>query len=181
FLQNPVRWLAAISRYGATTSGGPNFAYDLCSNRITAAQKSRLDLSSWRVAFNGAEPVRAQSLERFAAGFYDCGFRAGAFAPCYGLAESTLLVSGGATLGGPVVQAVQADALERNQVIPVSGTGVSVTGVPDEDQDSRRLVGCGHAPDSTAIAIVDPEQQVRCLPGCVGEIWISGPSVATGY
>lgn len=170
FLQNPARWLAAISRYGATTSGGPNFAYELCCNRITAEQKSHLDLSSWRVAFNGAEPVRAHSLERFAASFYDCGFRASAFAPCYGLAESTLFVSGGATDCGPVVQAVQAAALEHDKILAAS----------DADP-ARRLVGCGHASAATAIAIVDPEQRVRCQPGSVGEIWLSGPSVATGY
>jgi amino acid adenylation domain-containing protein len=171
FLQNPVRWLAAISRYGATTSGGPNFAYELCCNRITAEQKANLDLSSWRAAFNGAEPVRAQSLERFATSFYDCGFRASAFAPCYGLAESTLLVSGGRTIAGPVVQGVQAAALEQNRVVPAQ-VG---------DSGCRTLVGCGHAPAGNKIAIVDPERLVRREPGAVGEIWLSGPSVATGY
>src|SRR5579863_5330105 len=118
FLQNPARWLAAISRYRATTSGGPNFAYEFCCNRITTEQKANLDLSSWRVAFSGAEPVRAQTLERFATEFRDCGFRADAFVPCYGLAESTLFVSGGRTTSnGPVMRAVQANALERNQVV----------------------------------------------------------------
>ena len=171
FLQNPARWLAAISRYSATTSGGPNFAYEFCCNRITAEQKANLDLSSWRVAFSGAEPVRTQSLERFATEFHDCGFRASAFVPCYGLAESTLFVSGGITSTGPVIQAVQADALERNQIIPASSEGPG----------RRLLVGCGGAGTGHEVCIVDPQQLTRCEAGSVGEIWVSGPSVANGY
>src|SRR6185437_6246733 len=95
FLQRPLRWLQAISRYQATTSGGPNFAYELCMRKIRPEDRSGLDLSSWRVAFNGAEPVRLETLNRFAAQFADCGFRREAFVPCYGLAEATLFVSGG--------------------------------------------------------------------------------------
>ena len=171
FLQNPVRWLSAISRYRATTSGGPNFAYDLCCNKITAEQKAGLDLSSWRVAFNGAEPVRAQTLERFAADFAECGFRANAFAPCYGLAESTLFVSGGRTAAGPVFRAVQAAALEENRVVPTAL----------EAADARALVGCGKVTARHKIAIVDPERLTRCPSGSVGEIWVGGASVATGY
>lgn len=171
FLQNPRRWLAAISRYGATTSGAPNFAYEFCCNRITAEQKANLDLSSWRIAFNGSEPVRPQSLERFASEFRDCGFRASAFVPCYGLAESTLFVSGGITSSGPVIQAVETDALEKNQVIPVSS----------ETPGGRVLVGCGGAGDGHEVCIVDPERLTRCKAGTVGEIWVSGPSVANGY
>ena len=93
--QRPVRWLQAISRYKATISGGPNFAYELCTRRITPEQRETLDLSSWDVAYNGAEPVRADTMKRFAATFASCGFRPSAFHPCYGLAEATLLVSGG--------------------------------------------------------------------------------------
>ncbi len=95
FLQRPLRWLQAISRYGATTSGGPNFAYDLCVRKISPEQRAALDLSSWSVAFNGAEPIRAETLDRFAEAFAPCGFRREAFYPCYGLAEATLFVSGG--------------------------------------------------------------------------------------
>lgn len=94
FLQRPYRWLEAISRYGGTTSGAPNFAYELCIEKITPEQRSKLDLSSWSVAFNGAEPIRQETLERFAATFAECGFRPEAFYPCYGMAESTLMVSG---------------------------------------------------------------------------------------
>src|SRR5258708_270728 len=171
FLQNPARWLAAISRYRATTSGGPNFAWELCCNRITAEQKVNLDLSTWRVAFNGAEPVRAQSVERFTETFHDCGCRARAFAPCYGLAESTLFVRGGRTENGPVIQAVQADALESHRVVAASV----------EQPRVRRLVGCGEASANHKIAIVDPEELHRCKPGDIGEIWLAGPSIAAGY
>lgn len=171
FLQNPVRWLAAISRYGASTSGGPNFAYELCCNKITPAQKANLDLSSWRVAFNGAEPVHASSLERFANSFGDCGFRGTAFAPCYGLAESTLFVSGGRTINGPVFRGVQTAALEENRIVPAAF----------ENPECRTLVGCGTASAKQKIAIVDPERLTHCKDGAVGEIWVSGPSVAAGY
>ncbi len=171
FLQNPTRWLATISRYRATTSGGPNFAYEFCCNRITAEQKANLDLSSWRIAFSGAEPVRAQSLEHFATEFRDCGFRANAFVPCYGLAESTLFVTGGITSIGPVIQAVHANALERNQVIPTSS----------EEPSRRMLVGCGRAGAGHGVSIVDPERLTHCEPSTVGEIWVFGPSVANGY
>ena len=95
FLMRPIRWLQAISRYRATISGGPNFAYELCTRRITPEQRETLDLASWDVAYNGAEPVRADTMQRFAATFAACGFRPGALHPCYGLAEATLLVSGG--------------------------------------------------------------------------------------
>ncbi len=171
FLQSPVRWLSAISRYRATTSGGPNFAFEFCCNRISAEQKASLDLSSWRVAFSGAEPVRAQSLERFAAEFHVCGFRSTAFVPCYGLAESTLFVSGGISVDGPVIHAAQTDALERNHVIAAS----------PEAKDSRLLVGCGKVGEDHEVCIVDPERLTRCEANTVGEIWIAGPSVANGY
>src|SRR5690606_10577131 len=102
FLQKPYRWLDAIARHRGTTSGGPNFAYELCIEKITPEQRKGLDLSSWTVAFNGAEPVRHDTLERFAEMFAPCGFRREAFYPCYGLAEATLLVAGGYKLHGPI-------------------------------------------------------------------------------
>ncbi|HEY2292550.1 MAG TPA: amino acid adenylation domain-containing protein, partial [Thermoanaerobaculia bacterium] len=95
FLQRPLRWLEAISRYRGTVSGGPNFAYELCLRKATPEALAGLDLASWRVAFNGAEPVRASTLERFAAAFAPCGLRREALYPCYGLAEATLFVTGG--------------------------------------------------------------------------------------
>src|SRR5436305_14045367 len=116
FLQRPARWLEAISRYRATTSGGPNFAYELCVRKVGAAQREGLDLSSWEVAFNGAEPVRAGTLRRFAETFAPCGFHASAFRPCYGLAEATLLVSGWRPKGEePRALALDAEALERHE------------------------------------------------------------------
>jgi acyl-CoA synthetase (AMP-forming)/AMP-acid ligase II len=117
FIQKPYRWLAAISRYKATTSGGPNFAYDLCVRKITPEQIATLDLSSWQVAFNGAEPIHAQTLEKFTTTFASCGFRPEAFYPCYGMAETTLLVSGGLQTADPVVISVAETALAQNQII----------------------------------------------------------------
>ncbi|MEM6404525.1 MAG: AMP-binding protein, partial [Cyanobacteria bacterium P01_D01_bin.116] len=111
FLQKPIRWLQAISRYKATTSGGPNFAYDLCLKKIKPEQLAELDLSSWEVAFTGAEPVNAQTLEEFARYFAPCGFRNEAFYPCYGMAETTLFVSGGLKQAKPIIRQVDGTAL----------------------------------------------------------------------
>jgi acyl-CoA synthetase (AMP-forming)/AMP-acid ligase II len=171
FLQKPLRWLQAISRYQATTSGGPNFAYDLCAQKITPEQKSELDLSSWEVAFTGAEPIRAESLERFAIAFESCGFRKEAFYPCYGLAESTLIVSGGLKHSQPIIRKFESEALEQNQVVEAIGAS----------ENSRTLVGCGKSWMEQEIVIVEPESKTACLQGQVGEIWVSGSSVAQGY
>jgi len=171
FLQRPLRWLQAISRYKATTSGGPNFAYELCVSKITNEQRETLDLSSWDVAFNGAEPVRAETLERFATAFEPYGFRREAFYPCYGMAETTLLVSGGLKAALPVLTTVQGDALEQNQVVSASG----------ENDEVRTLVGCGQTLLEQQIVIAHPDTLTRCQPPFVGEIWVSGNSVAQGY
>ena len=171
FLQRPLRWLAAISRYRATTSGGPNFAYDLCARRIGEEERADLDLSTWRVAFTGAEPVRAETLERFTKAFAPCGFRPEAFYPCYGLAEATLFVTGGAVGAAPVIHPVQASELERHRAVAVLG---------EVSNAVRRLVGCGH-PHQQDILIVEPDSCRPCPEGRVGEIWIAGPSVAQGY
>ena len=117
FLQKPARWLEAISRHKATTSGGPNFAYDLCVRKIGAEEREKLDLHSWTVAFNGAEPIRHGTIERFVAAFAPCGFHREAFFPCYGLAEATLFVSGGLKSAPPVVANVKRSALETNEVV----------------------------------------------------------------
>jgi acyl-CoA synthetase (AMP-forming)/AMP-acid ligase II len=173
FLQRPVRWLNAISRYGADTSGGPNFAYDLCVSRVTADQRNALDLSRWSLAFNGAERVRADTLKRFAETFAPCGFRRNAFYPCYGLAESTLLVSGGRRTDPPVVKSVESAALERGTVVDARDDS--------HPETVRHIVSCGCVADDQQIAIVDPETATECRAGTVGEIWVSGPSVARGY
>ena len=170
FLQKPVRWLQAISRYKATTSGGPNFAYERCVRKIKPEQLTGLDLSSWEVAFNGAEPVRAETLERFARYFAICGFRAQTFYPCYGMAETTLLVSGGLKTNLPVVYSVDGAALEQNRVVAARS-----------EDGARKIVGCGQAWLDQKIAVADPKSLTSCPPGVVGEIWVSGPSVAQGY
>ncbi|MEH1897207.1 MAG: fatty acyl-AMP ligase [Nostoc sp.] len=170
FLQKPFSWLQAISRYKATTSGGPDFAYDLCVRKITPEQLSSLDLSSWEVAFNGAEPVRAETLERFASYFAPCGFRQEAFYPCYGMAEATLFISGGLKTASPILYQVKGAALEENRVVATeSGEG------------TKTIVGCGRTWLDEKITIVDPESLTQCPPGKVGEIWVSGSSVACGY
>ncbi|HEU4455647.1 MAG TPA: condensation domain-containing protein, partial [Longimicrobium sp.] len=116
FLQRPMRWLEAVSRHRATSSGGPNFAYELCLQKATPEEVAALDLSTWELAFNGAEPVRAETLERFARVFGACGFRREAFFPCYGLAEGTLMATGSARREAPLVVRVRADALAAGRV-----------------------------------------------------------------
>ncbi|MBP5973102.1 fatty acyl-AMP ligase [Brasilonema sp. CT11] len=171
FLQKPVRWLQTISRYKATTSGGPNFAYELCVRKITSEQRSSLDLSSWEVAFNGAEPVRAETLAEFTTTFASCGFRNEAFYPCYGMAETTLFVSGGLKTALPTVLCVDGTALEQNRVVEVS----------NEYTDRRKIIGCGQTCLEQKIAIVDPNSLTLCHADQVGEIWVYGSSVAGGY
>jgi acyl transferase domain-containing protein/acyl-CoA synthetase (AMP-forming)/AMP-acid ligase II/acyl carrier protein/predicted alpha/beta-fold hydrolase len=169
FLQRPYRWLKAITKYKATTSGGPNFAYDLCINQITEEQKASLDLSSWTLAFTGAEPVRNETLAKFAATFADCGFKKEAFYPCYGMAETTLIVSGGEKNGLPPVKTVNRERLQENKV------------VTDASEKSITLVGCGTTIADQAIAIVNPDTLNECADNEIGEIWVSGHSVTQGY
>ncbi len=171
FMQKPFRWLSAISRYRATTSGAPNFAYDLCVRQISLAEREQLDLSSWSVAFNGAEPIHAGTLDRFVDMFGPCGFKREAFYPCYGLAEATLFVSGGERGAAPICKLTEKAALEKGEVVEASRAGRSAT----------RLVGCGRTAADQQLAIVNPETFSRCLDGQVGEIWVKGFSVAQGY
>jgi amino acid adenylation domain-containing protein len=151
FLQRPMRWLEAISRFRGTVSGGPNFAYELCLRKATPEALLGLDLASWRVAFNGAEPVRAATLERFAAAFAPCGFQAASFYPCYGLAEATLFVTGGEPGRAPRV-----------------------------DAEGGR-VSCGRPWLGQRLVVADAETGEERPAGAEGEIWLSGPSVARGY
>ena len=171
FIQKPLRWLMAISRFRATTSGGPNFAYDLCVRKITPEQMSGLDLNSWEVAFNGAEPVRGETLRRFAAAFESCGFQRKAYLPCYGLAETTLIACGGNNHSEPTILQVDAQALKSDRL---------VLAAEDREHDFE-LVGNGGAPPDHEIVIVDPKKQTPCKNDTIGEIWIAGPSVAQGY
>lgn len=175
FLQRPVRWLKAISHYQATTSGGPNFAYDLCVQKINADDLVGVDLSSWEVAFNGAEPIQADCLERFADKFEPYGFRREAFYPCYGMAEATLIISGGLRSALPVIDTFDRASLEHHQVKLGSNHGGDIR------KDGRKLVGCGQTLPEQEIIIVHPEKLTPCQASEVGEIWVRGPSIAKGY
>ncbi|NJR60787.1 MAG: fatty acyl-AMP ligase, partial [Cyanobacteria bacterium CRU_2_1] len=175
FLQKPIRWLKAISHYRGTTSGAPNFAYDLCIAKISAEQRAELDLSSWEVAFTGAEPIRADTLNRFAAAFAPCGFRSAAFYPCYGLAEATLFVSGGQKALAPKPLAVSVTDLQQHQVVVLDSTQIDST----ETHATQTLISCGQGIDR--LVIMNPETQARCKPNQVGEIWVAGRSVTQGY
>ena len=170
FLMRPIRWLQAVSRYKATISGGPNFAYELCTRGITPEQREALDLSNWDVAYDGAEPIRADTLRRFAEIFAPCGFRPSAFYPSYGLAEATLLVSGG-SLRDEMFRTIQVTALEQNRIVEACA----------KDQNVRTLVSSGHALHDTKIVIADPDALTACAPDQIGEIWVSSPSVTQGY
>lgn len=172
FVKQPLRWLQAISSYKATHTQGPNFAYDLCVRRAKPKQISSLDLSSWEAAGNAAEPINPKVMESFYETFSGCGFRWNAFAPCYGLAEDTLLVSAKPKLTDPVLCMVDAIALvEKNRVVPVAPDATNVRAYPS----------CGRLVCETQVAIVKPETFTKCAPNEVGEIWVSDPSVAQGY
>ena len=171
FLQNPLRWLKAISRTQATTSGGPNFAYDLCVRKFKPEQLTGLDLSSWQVAFNGAEPINQETLSQFAEIYAPYGFDPAAFYPCYGMAEATLIVSGGSGQSSVVTKVVQGKALEQNKIIDADRY----------EAHPRTLVSCGRSLIDQEIVIAHPETLTSCPLGEVGEIWVSGASIAQGY
>ncbi|MBI2893619.1 MAG: fatty acyl-AMP ligase [Deltaproteobacteria bacterium] len=168
FLQRPLTWLQAISRHRAAASGGPNFAYDLCVRRTTPEQRAELDLGCWKVAYSGAEPVRAATLEKFADAFAVSGFRAEAFLPCYGLAEATLFVTGGSASPKPRVETFDAAELAHHRAVPAGGS-------------DRPLVSCGRVAGSQRLIVVDPDTLEELPPDRVGEVWLHGPSVASGY
>lgn len=161
FLMRPWQWLQMISDYKAISSPAPNFAYDLCVDKISAEQKASLDLSCWRTALNGSEPVRAATLDRFADAFASCGFRREAIFPCYGLAEATLFVTGPGT---------------ERQLARRNASGALLPGRSGEGH-----VGCGRAFGDTELAIVNPQTAQRVPPGTIGEIWVAGESCARGY
>jgi acyl-CoA synthetase (AMP-forming)/AMP-acid ligase II len=170
FLQQPFRWLQAISHYRGTTSGAPNFAYDLVCRKVTPEQLKSLDLSCWKVAFSGAETVREKTMANMTATFASCGFRRESFYPCYGMAETTLIVSGGTVESAPRVQAISASSLQENKV-EIAG----------DEQDTCQLVACGKSVGNHQIRIADPQSLTSLRDKQVGEIWVRGASVARGY
>lgn len=176
FLQRPVRWLRAITKYRATNSGGPNFAYDLCARKVNAEQRSALDLSSWRVAYNGAEPIRSETLTAFYRTFSDCGFRWKSFYPVYGLAESTLVVTSGRRSYQPVFLDADAAALCHGRIDEASP-------VEEGFRPARQvsLVSSGPPTFGARVLIVNPDTCRRCAPREIGEIWLSSASVTKGY
>ncbi|MEW6737704.1 MAG: AMP-binding protein, partial [Acidobacteriota bacterium] len=171
FLQRPLGWLQAISHYRITHSGGPNFAYELCLRKIDPSDCTALDLSSWQVAYNGAEPIRKEVIEAFTTTFARYGFRRRTFYPAYGLAEATLKVSGGWKKHEPIYCSVQSIALEQHRVVQSS----------QYEDNTHTLVSSGHTALGTEVVIVNPESLTKCLPDEVGEIWVAGPGVAQGY
>jgi len=169
FLQRPLSWLEAMSSYRATTSAAPNFAFDLCVERIKPDEMRGLDLSAWHTVFDGAEPIRAETIDRFSRAFADVGFRREAFFPCYGLAEATLFVSGGPWGHGPYTLDVSRAALEHKRAVPAT-VG-----------DRLRLVSSGTPAAGAPVRIVDPDTRDALDDRRIGEIWVAGDSVARGY
>lgn len=167
FLQKPHRWLLALSETQGTISAAPNFAYDLCVRKISPEQLQGLDLSHWRVTLNGAEMIQAETLQRFSALLKDCGFQSRCFYNAYGLAESTVFVTGGNPGHPPQIQGFDSHALSQHRIQP--------------DPAGRLLVGLGHPWSDTRLAIVDSETGRRCAHDQVGEIWVQGSSVGSGY
>ncbi|MGL5079194.1 MAG: fatty acyl-AMP ligase, partial [Waterburya sp.] len=177
--QKPFLWLQAISKYKITTSGGPNFAYDLLCQKVTDEQRTSLDLSHWQVAFSGAEPVRAETLAKFAELYKPCGFRKEAFYPCYGMAEATLFITGGNAEKSPTVSHVDKTALTEDLVVAIAS----------DHPNSKAVVSCGYTWLGDEIIIVDPENKIECAsdgasaPSTkrVGEIWAAGKGIGVGY
>jgi acyl-CoA synthetase (AMP-forming)/AMP-acid ligase II len=170
FIQRPLIWLRAISDYRAEVAGGPNFGFDLCVARCHSEQMEGIDLSCWKLAFNGAEPVRAGTIRGFAEKFAPHGFAPATFYPAYGMAEATVLVSAGRRGAGPVMRTLGRGGLQQHRAEPAFDGG-----------DAQIVVGCGRALAGERIAIVDPASRKRLGADRVGEIWVAGPNVAGGY
>lgn len=166
FVQRPVRWLRAITEYRGTVSGAPNFAYDMCVRRIPPQQRAEFDLSSWKLAFSGAEPVRPATLDAFAEAFAPCGFERKALYPAYGLAEATLIATGSVRDEGPSILEVDLEAMRKGELVPGG---------------DHKLVGVGKARYGRGVLIVDPETTEPLPEGRIGEVWLTGPDIATGY
>ncbi|MEM9828473.1 MAG: aminotransferase class I/II-fold pyridoxal phosphate-dependent enzyme [Planctomycetota bacterium] len=171
FLQRPVRWLQGISKYGVTVSGGPNFSYQLCVDKISDREMRGIELSTWDIAFNGAEPIRPSTLTAFANRFERFGFRRSSALPCYGMAETTLLVTAGPPDPRPITRSFDGKRLDEKVVQPVA---------PDHEH-ARELVGCGEVLDGETVLIVDPDSATPLSGKRIGEIWVQSPAVGHGY
>lgn len=172
FIKNPLQWLKLISHYGGTISGGPNFAYELCVKQLERKPQQDFDLSSWKVAFCGAEPIRAETLRRFATTFAPYGFSADAFLPCYGLAESTLMVS---------CQVHPSKKISRRFNTEKYHTQIIEEADYNSQQNATELVSCGQVIPDHQVCIVDPSTSQAIQENQIGEIWVRGNSVANGY
>lgn len=171
FLQKPIRWLRAISQYRATHSGAPNFAYDICLNKITEEECRGLDLSSWQVSLVAAEPVRVETLKRFSKKFQPYGFSFDSFCPAYGLAEATLLVNTIPKKQKTFLFSIRKDHLEQHKITTVS----------EDYREKILLAGHGNATTDTEILIVNPDSHEKCPEETLGEIWVRGITIAQGY
>jgi len=170
FMQRPLNWLRAIHHYRAEVGCSPNFGYDLCVSRYRADQMQGIDLSCWKVALNGAEPVQAGTISRFIETFTPHGFNPDAVFPAYGMAEATLLIAGGRRGGGHLTRIVSRSGLQDHAVR-----------APLDRADLQTLVGCGRALVKERIAIVEPDGCLRCAANRIGEIWVNGANVARAY
>ena len=170
FMQRPLNWLRAIHHYKAEVTSSPNFGFDLCVARYRTELMQDIDLSSWKVASVGAEPVRAETLQKFIDTFAAHGFRKEAMFPAYGMAEATLLITGGRRGAGHLTRDISAAALQAHRVAP-----------PKDGADAQTVVGCGRALEGEQIAIVDPQTRARLPLDRVGEVWVDGPNVARIY
>jgi len=186
FIVRPFRWLQAISEHRVTSSGGPDFGYQHCIDRISTSDRNRLDLSSWRNAYNGSEPVNAGTLRKFADTFSAFGFTETAFLPCYGMAETTLFVSGVAPHKRPNTLYAERNALRNSKLRVISELQLSQNSGTDESMklpanDVQAIVSCGEPLDSVELKIVEPNTRRELSEGEVGEIWVAGDSVSPGY
>jgi acyl-CoA synthetase (AMP-forming)/AMP-acid ligase II len=170
FIQKPLRWLKTITKYRGTVSGGPNFAYEFCIRKIKPKEREAISLQSWEVAYCGAEMIHAETLIRFQEFFEPCGFRFDSFFPCYGLAEATLIVTGGTRQVAPKVRTVNSKDIAVGKVY-----------LSFSKEECSTFVSCGWTFPGQKVLVVDPESRERCKPGRVGEIWVKGPSIGQGY
>ncbi len=175
FIEKPIRWLAAISKYRVTTTGAPNFGYDLCLKRIAPEHVRTLDLSCWTIAYNGAEPVKATTIDNFSSKFFPAGFSRSAMFPVYGMAEATLLISGGKIYTDPCIRYANRTALETNRIEWAN------TDQKNDLGNYQSLIGNGHPANGLTVKIVDPYTSIECTNNTVGEIWLKGESISPGY